>query len=86
MISVDGLNVSESCSKNKKSCWKYFDQKVKNPHVKTKLKGNPASIFCGEINGVSAIVKDSKNNEYDFCRFQKDYYVDSWDLFKRRNK
>jgi hypothetical protein len=86
MVLVDGMNISESCSKNIKSCWKYFNQKIKNSHVKTKLKGHPASIFCSEVNGISLIVRDSKNNEYDFCKFETDFYVDSWDLLERRNK
>lgn len=86
MVTVDDMQVSQSCSKDKKTCWPYFKNTKIKKHKKTKLKGNPASIFCNEIQGESRIFKDNKNNEYDFCKFKDDFYVDSWDLYKRFNK
>lgn len=86
IVTVDNMKVSESCSKNKKSCFALFDRKKVSVHKKTKLRGNPASIYCHEKGGFSSIFKDEKNNEYDFCRFEKDFYVDSWDLYKRYAK
>lgn len=86
IVTVDDMKVSEACSKYKKSCFSSFDRKKISVHKKTKLKGNPASIYCHEKGGRSLIFRDAKNNEYDFCKFEKDFYVDSWDLYKRYAK
>lgn len=86
IVTVDGMQVSQSCSNDKKNCWASFKNIKFKKRKKTKLLGNPASIFCNDIKGESRIFKDSKNNEYDFCKFKKDFYVDSWDLYKRFNK
>lgn len=84
--SLDELRVSTNCFDKKKSCQKFFSAKQNIIHYKSKLSGNPASIFCAEKKGVSVILRDDKKNEYDFCQFNDEYLIDSWDLFRKYNK
>ncbi|MEN0060262.1 MAG: DUF333 domain-containing protein [Bdellovibrio sp.] len=51
-----------------------------SPH-KGPLFGNPASSYCWDVGGKSRILKDEKNNQYDYCVFNDGSMVDAWDLY-----
>lgn len=50
------------------------------------LAGHPAAYFCGSIGGLNRILKDEKNNDYDFCEFKDKSLIDAWDLYKYFHK
>lgn len=87
MTKLNGMTVNEVCMKEKKACLKIIESVIKN-RVEKKTEagplGNPASINCEANKGQSEVLRDSKNNEYDFCLLEKKYLVDSWDLMKRK--
>jgi putative hemolysin len=84
---LDGVKVNDDCLKNKKECLLIMNKSVKPVIQSHKLSiGNPASEFCHAAGGASAILEDQKHNEYDFCLFEKKYYVDSWDFYKKYKK
>ncbi len=58
--------------------------KSKKPNLDSKkLIGNPASRNCTLLGGKSIILRDSKNRQYDFCRFQDESMIDSWSLYEK---
>lgn len=82
---LNGMHVNSLCLKNKVECLSLLKKQtsVKNsPKSQGHVLGNPASIFCNSIGGKSEILKDKKNNEYDFCVLNDKYFIDSWDLYK----
>lgn len=84
---LSGLNVNEDCFAEKEKCLKSIEafrkSKVEKKENKTET-GNPASVYCEERMGQSEILRDSKQNEYDFCLIEKKYLIDSWSLFKTK--
>lgn len=86
IVTVLGMKVSESCQKNQKACFKLFETKKNRIRKAKGFRGNPASSICDELSGSSAILKDAKSNEYEYCLFGENYFIDSWDLYRKFNK
>lgn len=61
------------------------NEKMQKKKIKkdTHQAGNPASIYCQSVGGVSEIYTDQENNQHDYCNFQDKYIIDSWNLLKR---
>lgn len=82
---LNGMKVNSTCFKEKIACLKILDS-IQKTHIELKIEkgplGNPASAYCESHNGQPEILRDAKNNEYDFCLLDKKYLVDSWDLMK----
>ncbi len=83
---LNKMKVNVGCFVMAKQCTEFINKKAVPEKNKTGLKGNPASLHCSAIGGESIILKDVKNNEYDYCRFQGMYMVDSWDLYESSKK
>lgn len=84
---LNGLNVSEDCLSEKEKCQKSIEafRKTKAALSASRTEaGNPASAYCEARSGQSEILRDNKNNEYDFCLIEKKYLIDSWDLYKMK--
>ncbi len=87
IVDLDGMSVNENCYAHKKDCFMFFINKEKAPKKQSKKDpqqvGNPASIYCNSIGGVSEIYTDKENNQHDYCNFNESYIIDSWNLLKR---
>lgn len=84
---LEGVKVNSECQKDKIHCLELLNKPVKNPVQSHKESvGNPASDFCHAAGGSSAILEDKKHNEYDFCLFDKKYFIDSWDFYRKFKK
>lgn len=87
IVELDGMWVNEFCYKHKKDCLMFFINKEKAPKKELKKDplqaGNPASLYCNSIGGVSEIYTDAENNQHDYCNFNDKYIIDSWNLIKR---
>ncbi len=42
---------------------------------------NPASLYCGQVGGALAIVKDAVGNENGLCQFADQSAIEEWTLF-----
>ena len=81
------MKVSDECLIKSKICDSYTDGLPANSKKQTShWRGNPASQFCENKGGSSVILKDEKSNEYDYCKFEEDFFIDSWDLYERSKK
>ncbi|MCO4756053.1 MAG: DUF333 domain-containing protein [Bacteriovoracaceae bacterium] len=57
--------------------------KQKNIQLKaTVTLGDPASRYCKLTGGMSIILRDAKNRQYDFCKFKDGSMIDSWGLYE----
>lgn len=89
---LKGYHVNSECHKNKKECLALITVPSDVPSSGTKsnksvhLRGNPASDFCESRSGKSEILRDVKNNEYDYCVLKDKYFVDSWDFYSQNKK
>lgn len=81
---LSGFHVNSKCIENKNECLALISKPKKGETQN--LSGNPASDFCSANNGKSEILRDSKNNEYDFCVLNDKYFVDSWDFYSLNKK
>lgn len=83
---LHSMKVNEACRTNKYDCLLQIKNGLKNEE-KTKpdnvQAGNPASLFCHRLGGVSLIAEDKEKNEYDICKLSGKYLIDSWDLYKK---
>ena len=43
---------------------------------------NPASVYCGQVEGISEIKKDNSGNEYGMCTFKNGTSCEEWALFR----
>ncbi|MBJ01036.1 MAG: hypothetical protein CME67_07370 [Halobacteriovoraceae bacterium] len=76
---VEGINFINF----KQSALAYKALKAPRPKLKSKqLAGNPASRNCKLLNGKSVILRDSKNRQYDYCKFRDESMIDSWGLYE----
>jgi hypothetical protein len=89
ILEKEKLHINENCFKHFKEC-ESFLKKNANPHATAdknhNLIGHPAGEFCTNSNGKPEIFFDAKNNQYDFCNFNEQYIVDSWDFYNRYRK
>ncbi len=78
-------NLTESCFKGgKPNCkaWTTFNAKAKTPTKNpTPLAGNPAALYCWDVGAKNRILKAQNGDQYDFCVFDDNSMVDSWDLY-----
>lgn len=85
------VEVTKSCfSKKSKSlecdAYKALSKKVEMKKPDIPLAGHPAAFYCGSAGGLNRILKDSKNNEYDFCEFKDGSMINSWHLYNKAKK
>lgn len=52
-------------------------QETKAPFV-----GNPGANYCWDVGAKNRVLKDEKNNQYDFCVFEDGSMIDAWDLYR----
>lgn len=80
---LNGFHVNDVCIKHKQECLPLLKPaKVQQTKASgSGVLGNPASDFCQTHQGVSEILHDKKNNEYDYCLLKGKYLVDSWDFY-----
>jgi putative hemolysin len=45
--------------------------------------GNPGANYCWDIGAKNRILKDEKNNQYDFCVFEDGSMIDAWNLYSK---
>lgn len=88
---VGGVQISDSCVKKKEkqpSCQAYraLLKRVSSKKPDVPLAGHPAAFYCGSAGGLNRIVKDSKNNEFDFCEFKDGSMINSWHLYNKSKK
>lgn len=78
-------NLNEACFKaGKPNCkaWTVFNGSPKErTKSKTPLAGNPAANYCWDVGAKNRILKAQNNDEYDFCVFDDNSMIDSWDLY-----
>lgn len=55
---------------------------VTNTSSNTTQMANPASVYCGTVNGTVKIVKNPDGSEKGMCVFQNGTTCDEWDLFR----
>ncbi|GEM_PF-655587 len=88
---VGGVEVSKGCL-NKKGkqpacdAYKALSKKASPKSANVPLAGHPAAFYCGSAGGLNRILKDSKNNEYDFCEFKDGSMINSWHLYNKAKK
>lgn len=86
---MEGLSVNDSCAREKKECFSAIEQGLlENSSIKKDKSqaGNPASLFCQRIKGINIILQDERKNEYDYCKLDNKYLIDSWQLYKKYKK
>lgn len=80
---VDNFRVNDVCVKNKKC--KAMEVAKGKPFkikpTKTPFVGNPGANYCWDAGAKNRVLKDSKNNQYDFCVYEDGSMVDAWDLY-----
>lgn len=89
--SHSGIEVTKSCFPKKSKvpkCDAYnaLSEKVTVQKPDMPLAGHPAAFYCGSAGGHNRILKDSENNEYDFCEFKDGTMINSWNLYNRAKK
>lgn len=87
--SVDGLMVSKACAENSRQCMdllKKHTNSLKKQNERKKLMGHPASEYCQMSGGKNIILEDDKLNQFDFCFFENNYGIDSWQMLKKFKK
>ena len=86
------FHVNSECIKNQQDCLNLLKVPTTSTSVNKIIKqdkqvrGNPASDFCNFKEGKSEILRDQKNNEYDYCLLSDKYLVDSWDFYTQNKK
>jgi putative hemolysin len=89
--SHDGIELTNSCFAKKTKtpqceAFKALNRKVEVKRPNVPLAGHPAAFYCGSAGGLNRILKDSKNNEYDFCEFKDGSMINSWHLYNKSKK
>lgn len=84
IVKLEGVNFSKDCEKKKCQAYKTYKSPKKVELKPSALAGNPASKFCGAQGGTGIILRDDKNRQYDFCRFEDESLVDAWGLYENR--
>lgn len=78
-------NLNEACFKaGKPSCkaWTVYMAKAKTPTKNpTPLAGNPAALYCWDVGAKNRILKAQNGDQSDFCVFDDNSMIDSWDLY-----
>lgn len=82
------MKLTKSCFKSSKTpqCQAYSATKkniISLNKPNTPLAGHPAAYMCGSAGGVNRVLKDDKNNEYDYCEFKDGSMIDAWDLYEK---
>ncbi|MBO9666713.1 MAG: DUF333 domain-containing protein [Bdellovibrio sp.] len=82
---VQKTRVTSNCIKNgKPSCkaWSIFLGKpFKVSAQKVPLLGNPAAHYCWDVGAKNRILKADNNEQTDYCVFDDNSMIDSWDLY-----
>lgn len=80
-VEIQGINMSETCSKKCTALNKLKPSKLKINNPIPSLAGHPASKLCTALEGMNRVVTNDKNQQYDFCEFKDKSMVDSWGLY-----
>jgi len=78
--------MNDRCSRNLLECEAYqVSEKISEGKLHAKningQKGNPASVFCKELGGISLTLKDNHSNDVAICAFKDKTMASAWDLF-----
>ncbi|NUN05089.1 MAG: DUF333 domain-containing protein [Bdellovibrio sp.] len=85
IVKIDGLNFNSSCLKETSCKALRISRGVafKIHETNSSLAGNPGANYCWDVGAKNRILKDSKNNEYDFCVFDDGSMIDAWNLYAK---
>ncbi|KHD88562.1 MAG: hypothetical protein OM95_08645 [Bdellovibrio sp. ArHS] len=88
IFTQDGLKISSNCIKKGKPDCEALRVGLGSAKEKPQgpVLGNPAARYCAAFNAGNRILKDEKNNEYDYCVFSDGSMIDSWSLYYRHHK
>ncbi|WP_295900349.1 DUF333 domain-containing protein [uncultured Bdellovibrio sp.] len=81
---IDKFRVNDLCVK-KQNCKAMLTAKgkpFKVQQTKAPFTGNPGANYCWDVGAKNRVLKDDKNNQYDFCVFDDGSMVDAWDLYQ----
>lgn len=85
VIKYQTFNITSDCAKNKCLALEATKKKVVTKVSRVPLLGNPASTYCKSAGGVSRILIGQDKKQYDYCMFQDESMIDSWDLYYKHN-
>lgn len=80
---VGQFRVDEKCAKSS-SCKSLQIAKggpYKIHKTKASFIGNPAANYCWDVGAKNRVLKDEKNNQYDYCVFEDGSIIDAWTLY-----
>lgn len=80
---IGAFQVNDLCQKNS-SCKALQIAKGKPFKIqptKAPFLGNPAANYCWDAGAKNRILKDEKNNQYDYCVFDDGSMIDAWNLY-----
>lgn len=88
ITNINGLKISKGCLNSKQKCGAQVavDNPKKLSESNIGLTGNPAARYCQSYSAVSRILKNEKNQEYDFCVFPDGSMIDAWSLYGKHHK
>lgn len=80
---VGTFRVNDVCSKNPKckALTVGRGKPVQIQKTKAAFVGNSGANYCWDVGAKNRILKDEKNNQYDYCVFEDGSMIDAWDLF-----
>ena len=85
IVQVGDLKVNELC-RNLSNCKAIAIAKGKPIQAKESTGStffNASSSYCWDVGAKARILKDAKNNEYDFCVFSDGSMIDAWNLYSK---
>ena len=85
-MQLGSVHVSESCFENKGICLQIISGMNKKPRVEGAFIGEPAANFCEQNGGVTYVLVDSVGNQYTYCKVGINFFIDSWDLYFKKQK
>lgn len=81
---VGNFRINDLCVKkqNCKAMLVAKEKPFKIQQTKAPFVGNPAANYCWDVGAKNRVLKDDKNNQYDFCVFEDGSMIDAWDLYQ----
>lgn len=85
IVNIANLKVNEFC-RSKAKCKAVIVANGK-PFKAERSSGpvyhNAGASYCWDVGAKNRILKDAKNNEYDFCVFDDGSMIDAWNLYSK---
>ncbi|WP_413612888.1 DUF333 domain-containing protein [Bdellovibrio sp. HCB-110] len=81
---IGNFRINDLCVK-KQNCKAMLVAKgkpFKVQETKAPFVGNPGANYCWDVGAKNRVLKDEKNNQYDFCVFEDGSMIDAWDLYR----